>query len=141
MANNELSVRNDKTPTKSKKGGTDIEVKDPISAVASGLADFGVGVIHETFGMITSIVQSNNEKRVALAQINAELEKALAAIDANLKSELKRIDDQTKMKMKMIDTYNQTIQISLDNSNFPPELKMEILKSFTETMTTWFMNA
>ena len=71
MANNELSVRNDKTPTKSKKDGTDIEVKDPISAVASGLADFGVGIIHETFGMITSIVQSNNEKRVALARINA----------------------------------------------------------------------
>ena len=141
MANNELSVRNDKTPTKSKKGGTDIEVKDPISAVASGLADFGVGVIHETFGMITSIVQSNNEKRVALAQINAELEKALATIDANLKIELKRIDDQTKFKMKCLDILDKSVQSQLNNSDIPADMKVSILNTFIEKLTGMIMSA
>ena len=86
-----------KLPSIGKKGPLEIEMNDPVTAVAK----FGVGVIHETFGLITNIVNSNNQKRVAQAQIQAELDKALATIDANLKVELKRIDDEAKYKMKV----------------------------------------
>ncbi|MBO4321123.1 MAG: hypothetical protein K5786_11925 [Treponema sp.] len=139
MALNELAKTDGKVP--STKGGVDISVKDPVTAVANAVAETGVGVIHETFGMITSIVQSNNEKRVALAQIDAELEKALATIDANLKVELKRIDDATKFKMKVLDMLDKSVQSQLNSSDLPADMKVSILNTFIEKLTTMIMNA
>lgn len=116
-------------------------MKDPVTAVASAVAEVGVGVLHETFGMITSIVQSNNEKHVALAQVNAELEKALATIDANLKVELKKVDDATKFKMKILDMLDKSVQSQLNNSDLPADMKVSILNTFIEKLTTMIMNA
>ncbi|MDY6397272.1 MAG: hypothetical protein SPL22_06030 [Treponema sp.] len=120
-----------------KKGPVEIEVNDPVTAVAK----FGVGVIHETFGFITDIVNSNNQRRVALAQIQAELDKALATIDAKLKVELKKIDDTTKLKMKALDVMDNSIQGMLNNSDFPADIKATILNDFIGKLTTMIMKA
>lgn len=141
MAKNALQVLADKAPAETKKGGVNVDVKDPVTAVASAVAEIGVGVLHETFGMITSIVQSNNEKRVALAQIDAELEKALATIDANLKVELKKIDDTTKYKMKILDILDKSVQSQLNSSELSADIKVTILNTFIEKLTTMIMNA
>lgn len=120
-----------------KKGPVEIEVNDPVTAVAK----FGVGVIHETFGFITDIVNSNNQRRVALAQIQAELDKALATIDANLKVELKRIDDATKFKMKVLDVLDKSVQSQLNSSDIPVDMKVSILNTFIEKLSTMIMKA
>lgn len=137
MGTKDVAKTDGKEPSTQKKGSTEIEVNDPITAVAK----VGVGVIHETFGFITNIVNSNNERRVALAQIQAELDKALATIDANLQVELKRIDDATKFKMKVLDMLDKSVQSQLNSSDLPPEIKVSILNTFIEKLTTMIMNA
>ena len=139
MGTKDLVKTDEKVP--STKGGADISVKDPVTAVASAVAEFGVGVIHETFGMITNIVNSNNQRRVALAQIQAELDKALATIDANLKVELKRIDDATKFKMRCLDMLDKSVQSQLNNSDLPAEIKVSILNTFIEKLKNMIMKA
>ena len=126
-----------KLPSIGKKSPLEIEMNDPVTAVAK----FGVGVIHETFGLITNIVNSNNQKRVALAQIQAELDKALATIDANLKVELKRIDDATKFKMKVLDAMDKSVQSLLKSSDLPADIKVSILNNFIEKLSTMIMTA
>jgi len=139
MGTKDLVKTDEKVP--STEGGADISVKDPVTAVAGAVAEFGVGVIHETFEMITNIVNSNNQRRVALAQIQAELDKALATIDANLKVELKRIDDATKFKMRCLDMLDKSVQSQLNNSDLPAEIKVSILNTFIEKLTTMIMKA
>lgn len=126
-----------KLPSIGKKGPLEIEMNDPVTAVAK----FGVGVIHETFGLITNIVNSNNQKRVAQAQIQAELDKALATIDANLKVELKRIDDEAKFKMKVLDAMDKSVQSLLKSSELPADIKVSILNNFIEKLSTMIMTA
>ena len=126
-----------KLPSIEKKGPLEIEMNDPVTAVAK----FGVGVIHETFGLITNIVNSNNQKRVAQAQIQAELDKALATIDANLKVELKRIDDEAKFKMKVLDAMDKSVQSLLKSSDLPADIKVSILNNFIEKLSTMIMTA
>ena len=131
-------VKSDGTlPSIGKKGPLEIEMNDPVTAVAK----FGVGVIHETFGLITNIVNSNNQKRVAQAQIQAELDKALATIDANLKVELKRIDDEAKFKMKVLDAMDKSVQSLLKSSELPADIKVSILNNFIEKLSTMIMTA
>ena len=126
-----------KLPSIGKKGPLEIEMNDPVTAVAK----FGVGVIHETFGLITNIVNSNNQKRVAQAQIQAELDKALATIDANLKVELKRIDDEAKFKMKVLDAMDKSVQSLLKSSELPADIKVSTLNNFIEKLSTMIMTA
>ena len=126
-----------KLPSIGKKGPVDIEVNDPVTA----LAKFGVGVVHETFDFITNIVNSNNQRRVALAQIQAELEKALATIDAELKIKLKQIDDAKAIKIKTIETIDKAFQNQLNNSDYTPDMKISILNSFMTLMKDFYMNA
>ena len=129
------SVVKDNLPKESQKGKTDVEVKDPVSAVAGAAAEACVGIVHETFSMITGIVQRNNERRVAIAQIEAELDKALATIDANLKRELKKIDDAGKFRLKALESLNSMVQSQLNSSDISPEMKVSILNAFMDKIT------
>lgn len=134
-----LSVVKENLPTESQKGETEVEVKDPVSAVAGAAAEACIGIVHETFSMITGIVQSNNERRVAIAQIEAELDKALKTIDANLKIELKKIDDSGRFRLKTLESLNSMVQSQLDSSDLSPEMKVSILNTFMEKMTNMMM--
>ena len=137
MKDVEKTDSKNKSPAKNNPGSVDVELNDP----ATALVKFGVGVVHETFGLITNIVNSNNQRRIALAQIQAELEKALATIDAELKIKLKEIDDKTKIKIKTIETIDNAFQNQLNNSTYSADMKMSILNSYMGLMKDFYMNA
>lgn len=137
MGMKDIVKTDEKKPSSQKKDSAEIEINDAVTAMAK----LGVGIIHETFGFITNIVNSNNQRRVALAQIQAELDKALATIDANLKVELKRIDDATKFKMKVLDVLDKSVQSQLNSSDIPVDMKVSILNTFIEKLSTMIMKA